>query len=494
MITLSGITKRYGAVVALDNVSLSIRPGEVIALAGENGSGKSTLMKMLSGVVMPDSGHIKIDENEIELTQPRQALDLGISLVSQELTLVRALPVYENVMLPILRGRGARFVDHRDLISKTQSLLTKLGLRNIDPRRRVELLGPVEQTFVEIAKALATEPKLLILDEATSRLSEKEVDAVLNLVRDLRDAGLSIVMITHRIAEMTSVADRAVVLRDGKFVGELSSSELEENRLVRLMVGRDLKPTIHQDSQLINQRELLVADAIVVERGGPEVAFTVNAGEIVGIAGLVGAGRTELLECLFGLRARHGGTLKIDGASIAPSNVRNAIDSGLSLVPEERRGQGLIVNDTIENNFHLGSPAWNKIVKRRRMRRETRAAIARFGVKAPDVQAGVSTLSGGNQQKVVIARSISNSPKVLLLDEPTRGVDVGAREEIYDIVREQARSGMGVLLASSDMTEILNVADRVLVMHEHEIVGDLRGSEITEENIGLLSAGGRKVN
>lgn len=494
MITLSGITKRYGAVTALDEVSLTIHPGEVIALAGENGSGKSTLVKVLSGVVVPDSGRIEIDGEEVRFTEPREAIDRGIGLVAQELTVVPTLSVYENVMLPVMRGRAARPVNRRQMIARTRALLERLGLGRIDPRRRVEMLGPVEQTFVEIAKALVTEPRVLILDEATSRLSEDEVVSVLALVRQLREQGLSTIMITHRIAEMTTTADRAVVLRDGRLVGELSNEELNEERLVRLMVGRDLKAKVRGERTESDAASVLRAEQIRVERGGPAVDLEVKAGEIVGLAGLVGAGRTELLECLYGLRARHGGELSVDGVSVAASSVRRAIHAGLSLVPEERRGQGLIVGDTIENNYHLGSPPWYRLVRRRRMRRETRAAIARFGVKARDVMAGVSTLSGGNQQKVVIARSLASEPRVLLLDEPTRGVDVGAREEIYDIVREQARAGMGVLLASSDMTEILGVADRVLVMHEHRIVGELSGDEITEENIGLLSAGGRKAS
>ncbi|MCB1273996.1 MAG: sugar ABC transporter ATP-binding protein [Leucobacter sp.] len=492
MITLSGITKRYGAVTALDEVSLEVREGEIIALAGENGSGKSTLVKALSGVLMPDSGSISIDGEEVHFSEPRDALERGISLVAQELTVVPALSVYENVMLPILRGRATRYINRKQLIARTRELLGSLGLHRINPRLRVEQLGPVEQTFVEIAKALVTQPRVLILDEATSRLSAEEVQSVLELVRSLRDQGLSTVMITHRISEMTSTADRAVVLRDGHYVGELSIAELTEEKLVRMMVGRDLKATLRDKQVFSGEQQTLVAEGIQVERGGPGVSFSVGAGEIVGLAGLVGAGRTELLETIYGLRQRHGGTLVVNGSAVQPSSVRRSIRAGLSLVPEERRGQGLIVNDSIENNYHLGSPPWNRLVRRRRMRKETHGAIARFGVKARNVLASVSTLSGGNQQKVVIARALSQSPRVLLLDEPTRGVDVGAREEIYEIVREQADAGMGVLVASSDMTEILSVSDRVLVMHEHAIVGELVGSDITEENIGLLSAGGRR--
>ncbi len=492
MIELSGITKRYGAVTALEDVSLTIHQGEVIAIAGENGSGKSTLMKVLSGVVVPDSGQISIGGETVHFAEPRDALDRGIGLVAQELTLVPSLPVYENVMLPMMRGRATRPVNRREMISQTKALLNRLGLGRIDPRLRIEQLGPVEQTFVEIAKALVAEPQVLILDEATSRLSAEEVVSVLALIRDLRDQGISTLMITHRIGEMTSTADRALVLRDGRYVGELSNQELDEKRLVRLMVGRDLKSRIRDVQQLEAGSSLLVAEGIQLERNGPEIDLTVGAGEVVGLAGLVGAGRTELLESIYGLRARHAGHVTVANKRVTPSSARRAIDAGISLVPEERRREGLIVGDTIENNFHLGSLPWYRLVRRRKMRKETKLAIEKFGVKARNVLAGVSTLSGGNQQKVVIARSLSKSPRVLLLDEPTRGVDVGAREEIYEIIREQAKQGMGVLLASSDMTEILGVADRVLVMHEHRIVGELKGDEISEDNIGLLSAGGKK--
>lgn len=489
MIEMRNIAKRYGAVRALDDVSLSIRSGEVIALAGENGSGKSTLMKVLAGAVVPDGGQLTFNDEEVSFATPLDALDRGIALVAQELTVVPSLPVYENVMLPMLRHRPTRMIDRAAQIKHTSRLLTRLGREDIDPRRPVERLGPVEQTYVEIAKALVTDPRVLILDEATSRLGVDEVGDVLALIRRLRDEGLSTVMITHRIAEMTSTADRAVVLRDGKYAGELDRSELNERQLVRLMVGRDIeaKPRSRQEEQ--SSAVLAVREVVVAGSQAP-VSLTVGAGEVVGLAGLVGSGRTELLEGVFGAR-RRSGSVEVSGQRVVPASVRRARRSGLSLVPEERRGQGLIVSASIEDNYLLGGLSWWQLFRRRRARKAARAAISSFGVKASSVQAGVSTLSGGNQQKVVIARALSTAPQVLLLDEPTRGVDVGAREDIYGIVSERVAQGMGVLLASSDMVEILSMSDRVLVMHEHAIVGELHGDRITEHNIALLSAGGR---
>jgi ABC-type sugar transport system ATPase subunit len=489
MIALSGISKRFGAVVALNDVELTVAAGEVIALAGENGSGKSTLVKVLSGVVMPDAGHIRIDGEVVEFSSPRDALDRGVSLVAQELTVLPTLSVYENITLPLLRERALRVVNRAEMIARSREVLARLGVDTIDPRQTLGTLGPVDQTFVEVAKALVTNPRVLILDEATSRLGADEVGSLLTLVRRLRDQDLSTVMITHRIAEITSTADRAVVLRDGRLAGNLDRGELSEKRLVKLMVGRDIVPRDRLRAETASKPVLEVRDVIVAGTKS-SVSLTVGAGEVVGLAGLVGAGRTELLEAIFGLRRRSGGTVTLTGTPVIESSVRRARQAGLALVPEERRTQGLIVGASIETNYLLGALSWFQLFRRRRARREVRGAVATFGIKAPDVQAGVSTLSGGNQQKVVIARALSTRPQILLLDEPTRGVDIGAREEIYLIIEKNTDKGMGVLLASSDMTEVLGVSDRVLVMHEHEIVGELHGDQITEENIALLSAGG----
>lgn len=490
MINLTGITKVYGSTRALDNVSMSIAPGEVIALAGENGSGKSTLMKVLSGVVVPDEGTIELNGERVSFSRPRDALERGIALVSQELTIVPPMSVYENIGLSIIRDRGLKPVNRREMIRIAEQALGRLGIDYIDPRRTVDRLGPVDQTLVEIAKALVAEPQVLILDEATSRLGAHETEELLALVHRLREEGLSTVMITHRIAEMTATADRAVVLRDGILAGGLEKEELEEANLVRLMVGRDIPPRIREHADASTATPVFTAKDVVVAGTEPKVSLDVRPGEIVGIAGLVGAGRSELLESLYGLRKREG-EVEVAGKKVPHMRVKKARRRGLSLVPEDRRKQGLLVRESITENYALGGTDWYQLFRRGKAKAAARSAVQTFGVKTRDVGSGVSTLSGGNQQKVVIARALSNSPKVLLLDEPTRGVDIGAREEIYKIIVDKAQAGMGVLLASSDMNELLTVADRVLVMHEHAIVGELVGDQVTEDNIALLSAGGR---
>ncbi|MDJ0349591.1 sugar ABC transporter ATP-binding protein [Cryobacterium sp. PH29-G1] len=489
MISLAGITKTYGAVTALCNIDLTVDRAEVLALAGENGSGKSTLVKILSGVVLPDSGTISIDGRPVTFTTPLDALDHGIALVAQELTVLPHLPVYENVMLPFLRHRTRRLISRRNLIARTTGILDALGVQ-IDPCIPVSRLGPVQQTFVEIAKALVVEPKLLILDEATSRLGEQEVEFLLALIKRLKVQGLSTIMITHRIAEMTSTADRAFVLRDGKFAGQLLHAELNEHELVNLMVGRTIVPRAKKHAVSVAAPRLQVQD-LQLQGSRKRLTLEVQAGEIVGLAGLVGAGRTELLEALAGVRRTGGGTVAVDGHLVPPNNTRRSLQHGLALVPEDRHTQGLIVSDSIHENYELGAVPWHGLVNRKRGRARTRDAVARFGVKTGNVLAPVTSLSGGNQQKIVIARALSKNPTVLLLDEPTRGVDIGARDEIYQIIEEQARTGMAVLMASSDMLEILGVCDRVLVMHENEIVGDLHGALITEHTIALLSTGGK---
>lgn len=489
MISLSGITKTYGAVTALCNIDLTVNRAEILALAGENGSGKSTLVKILSGVVVPDSGTIRIEGKPVAFHSPLEALDQGIALVAQELTVLPHLPVYENVMLPFLRHRTRRLVSRRNLVARTTRILDELGVQ-IDPYLPVSRLGPVQQTFVEIAKALVVEPKLLILDEATSRLGEKEVDFLLALIKRLQARGLSTVMITHRIIEMTSTADRAFVLRDGAFAGELPQERLREHELVNLMVGREIVRRTKDYAVSAAAPRLSVQD---LQLAGTHKRLTldVQVGEIVGLAGLVGAGRTELLEALAGVRRVAGGVVTVDGARVPVNNPRRALLCGLALVPEDRHTQGLIITDSIYENYELGAVPWLGFVNRTRGRLRTRTAVARFGVKTSNVLAPVTSLSGGNQQKVVIARALSKNPTVLLLDEPTRGVDIGARDDIYQIIEEQARNGMAVLLASSDLVEILGICDRVLVMHEGEVVGDLRGDLISEHNIALLSAGGK---
>lgn len=492
MLTARRITKRYGVVTALADVQFSVPPGEIIALAGENGSGKSTLARILCGLTMPDEGEILLGGEHTAFGSPRDALDAGIALVAQELTTIPHLTVAENVTLPFLRGGTGRWIQRRHMAALASQALGRLGV-DLDPGAPAGRLTTVEQTFVEIAKAIVTEPQYLILDEATSRLGPQDVDSVLKVVRQLASEGVSSVLITHRLAEMTAACERVTVLRDGRNAGELARESLSEDSLVRLMVGRELKG--HPRRQAGLGDVALSVRGITVQGSRSPVTLTVRSGEVVGLAGLVGAGRTELLEALGGLRARSGGQVDVHGEAVPEGIPSQARAHGLSLVPEDRHRQGLVLPFSVTENFVLGRHRGATIVRRSQDRRAAQAAVATFGIKVADVDAPISALSGGNQQKVVIARALASQPRALLLDEPTRGVDVGAREEIYKVILSEAERGLAVLLASSDLVELLSVCDRILVMHEGALVGELNGRTATEEEIALLSAGGgRRVD
>lgn len=488
MLAALGISKRFGSTAALDDVSMTVLPGEVLALAGENGSGKSTLARCLSGGWRPDEGSITLDGAVRSYATPRAALDDGVAMIAQELTVVPHLSVAENVCLPFLRGSATRRFRRSATVDRACSVLDRLEL-GVDPRAPVGQLGVVQQTMVEVAKALMTSPRFLILDEVTSRLGRSDVRVVERILRQLADSGVGVVIITHRIKEMTDQADRAVVLRDGRNAGELSRRDLTADRLVRLMVGRDIEGT------LVRRPSRDAADALVVEGiradgSVHEVSLRVRAGEIVGLAGLVGAGRSELLESLAGVRPREGGSVTVRGRRVPAGRPRSAMEAGLVLVPEDRHRQSLVLDFSVTENLALGKYRLTDGVARRRDRRDVDRAVADFGIKVVDPGAPIAALSGGNQQKVVIARALARTPEVLLLDEPTRGVDIGARGDIYRIIVERAGRGMAVLLASSDLVELLSVCSRVLVMHEGRIVADLDEASATEESITLASMGG----
>ncbi|MGW0037579.1 sugar ABC transporter ATP-binding protein [Gordonia sp. NPDC003376] len=489
-VVMRSITKRYGRVVALDGVGVGIGDGEIVAVAGENGSGKSTLMKVLAGVVSADGGTIEIDGTPVRWRNPLDAARSGIALVPQEPALFDELRVYENVTTPLLRGAACMVMGRRRLVDRCRAAFERLGITDIDPMATLGSLSVADQSRTALAQALVTAPRVLILDESTSRLGAADAEAMLGSVRALRDQGMSVVIITHRISEMTSTADRVTVLRDGTHVGDLDAAGLTEAELVRMMVGRDIAARIGSASE--PGAVVLDVDGLVVQGTTEPVSLTLRAGETVGLAGLVGAGRTELLETLAGARRRIGGTVAVAGIPVG-TGIGNARRAGIGLVPEDRGAQGLVRSASVHENHTLGSLHWHAPVRHRTMHDRTRSAIASFGVKTDDIHVPVSALSGGNQQKVVVSRVLAQDPRILLLDEPSRGIDVGAREEIYTIIGRQAALGMGVLVASSEIAELLAVCDRVLVMRDRRIVGDLCGDDLTEDNIGRLSAGMRET-
>jgi ribose transport system ATP-binding protein len=492
----AGIEKRFPGVVALDGVSVSLDAGEVLAVVGENGAGKSTLMKILAGVYVPDAGTVELDGQPVRFDGPRDATAAGIVLIHQELNLAENLTVADNLFLgrESTRAGFVKLLDRRDTASRASELLARVGLPADRVNRRVETLAPGEKQLVEIARALGTDVRVLIMDEPTSSLTQKETERLYEVIASLKAAGVSIVYISHRLAEVKLCADRVVVLRDGKNAGELPKNEITHDNMVRLMVGRDMKQFYPKTCRTGTGGAPVLSLDNVRWRGGPgtPVSLDVRAGEILGMAGLVGAGRTELSEAAFGVRSLASGELRLDGV---PRNIKrpaDAIAAGIVLVPEDRRLHGLVVPEGV--GFNLSLPNLDRLgsrfgVKRGPERELHRTWIERLRVKTPSAAQPVGLLSGGNQQKVVYGKWLARDPRVLILDEPTRGVDVGAKAEIYALIDELAGRGVAVWMITSDMEELLGMSDRVLVMHEGRLAGELSREKLTEEAVMTLATG-----
>jgi ABC-type sugar transport system ATPase subunit len=486
LLTARGISKAYGVVQALADVELEIRAGEIVALAGENGSGKSTFAKILSGAIQPDKGEITLSGERCAFAGPRNALDRGIALVAQEPTAVPELSIAENVLLSRLPRPLAPF-RRRRLAREAAPFLSAVGV-DADPHTPFASLRSGDRELVEIAKALAADPRLLILDEATSRFADADVERLFLILRRLAGQGRAILFITHRLSEICALADRAVILRDGNRVGELDRHDLSETRIAAMMVGRELTDFFHKRPVTPGEEVLRVEDLVVAGTSEP-VSLSVRAGEIVALAGLVGSGQTELLETIYGARRSRGGSVWVDGKPVRRNSPRAALASGIALVPKERHRQGLNLHASVHDNVAMGS--WGLLSTRsRRARRDSLEVVQRLRIRTVGIDAPIRSLSGGNQQKVVIARYLLRRPRVLLLDEPTRGIDVGAKEEIFQLIGSMLEDGMAIVLVSTEMLEVLGLADRVIVLHEGRVAGVLDRSEATEERIAFLSGGG----
>ncbi|HEX4610639.1 MAG TPA: sugar ABC transporter ATP-binding protein [Urbifossiella sp.] len=496
-LTATAVSKRFPGVVALDGVALTLAPGEVLAVVGENGAGKSTLMKILAGVYQPDEGEVELDGRPVRFAGPAESTAAGVVLIHQELNLAENLTVADNLFLgrEPTTGGGLRVLNRRATAERSAALLARVGLPADRVTRRVETLPPGEKQLVEIARALGTAVRVLIMDEPTSSLTQKETEQLYGVIDGLRADGVSVVYISHRLAEVKRCADRVTVLRDGRNAGELAKAEITHDNMVRLMVGRDMKqfyPKVYRTGT--GGAPVLKLEGVRY-RNGPDtpVSLEVRAGEILGTAGLVGAGRTELAEAVFGVRRLAAGTLALDDRPLAVTSPADAIAAGVFLVPEDRRLHGLVTGESV--GFNLSLPNLDRLRSRfglnRRAETDLHATwIERLRVKTPSAAQTVGLLSGGNQQKVVYGKWLARGPRVLILDEPTRGVDVGAKAEIYALIDELAGRGVAVWMITSDMEELLGMSDRVVVMHEGRLAGELSRAALTEEAVMRLATGG----
>ncbi|MCH2603340.1 MAG: sugar ABC transporter ATP-binding protein [Pedosphaera sp.] len=490
LIEVGQVTKQFPGVKALRGVDLTLGTGEVLAVIGENGAGKSTLMKILAGVQPADSGEYLIESEPVRFQNVRDAMAAGVALIHQELNLAANLDLAANIFL----GREPNqfgFFQNSNIHAEAAKFLKRVGL-DLPTDTLVGNLPIGKQQLVEIAKALSCDARVLIMDEPTSSLSQTETETLFEVVHDLRRQGISIIYISHRLGEVKELADRVTVFRDGENAGDLAKDEISHDAMVRLMVGRDLSEFYDRQIHSPGKVVLDVEQIRTPEHPNTEVSLKIHAGEIVGIAGLVGAGRTELLQTLFGVTPALGGTIRMNGELIRPQSPRDAIAAGMALAPEDRKLHGLVLPMTVRENASLASLKRDQnkgLLNFSAEEAVAEEAVEQLQIKTPHLEQVARFLSGGNQQKIVLGKWLALTPQLLMLDEPTRGIDVGAKREIYRLMEKLAGEGMAILFVSSEMEEVLGMADRALVMHEGRIAGELARNELSEQAIMQLATG-----
>jgi len=491
LLRMRGIVKSYDGVRALRGVSFDLAAGEVHALVGENGAGKSTLVKAITGAVVPDAGEILLDGRPVALPDPTTARSLGIRAVYQQPALFPDLSVAENIALGLGAGRAFRRVRWRALRERARALLARAGA-DIDPEAEVRRLSMPEQQLVEIARAIGAGARILVLDEPTASLGGREVERLFGVIRELRAGGTGIVYISHRLEELPEVADRVTALRDGELVATHPMQAVSRADLIRMMVGRDVSAVFPKRPMEPGPTRLAVRGLTREADGIRDVSFDVRRGEILGLAGLVGAGRTETARLIFGLAPCDRGVIELDGRPITIRSPADAVAAGIAYVPEDRRRHGVIPEMSVADNTTLAvlrRVAAHGWLDRRREDALAEAYVERLGVKTPSVAAPVGSLSGGNQQKVALARWLATDPKVLVLDEPTQGIDVGAKAEIHRLMGDLAARGLAIVMISSELPEILGMSDRIAVMHAGRVVAIVDRAEATPESILALALG-----
>ena len=484
------VAKNYGGVKALRGVSLDIRPGEILGLCGENGSGKSTFLKIISGQIQPSSGNLFLDGEEVDFKNPNDALKKGISAVTQERTLASDLTVAENIYLSHLKPKSLMGINWKRTHAQSKDILDKIGCE-LDNNALVRDILPGQAQMVEIARAIIGKTRILILDEPTSSLTSYEVDKLFSALRNLSAQGVSIIFISHRIEEIYAICDRLAVLRDGNLVSTGLISEYSEKKLIHDMIGRD-PSTLAKNEIFQGADSLLQTQNFSLVNKFEDVSISLNKGEILGVIGLVGAGHSELLESIFGLHSQRKGALQVNGASIRVRNPRDAMRHKIAFVPADRKKQGLVLGMSIlENALMASTSSKNRLVRPRSKKtdEQVRTYSSDFNIVCSSLDAPVSSLSGGNQQKVLLTKWLSTNPKILLLDEPTRGVDVGAKSEIYRILLDQRDQGLSIIVSSSEIPELLTLCDRILVMFRGKVVANLNRALADESRIVQYAMG-----
>jgi ribose transport system ATP-binding protein len=492
LIEMRGISKYYPGVVALDNVDFSVEPGEVHALVGENGAGKSTLMKILAGAERASRGEILLDGHPASIDSPQRAMDLGINIIYQEFNLVPHLSAAENIFL----GREPTgpipgWVNFRHVYGESQRLMESLGMR-VDVRSEVRTLSVAQQQMVEIAKATGRQSRLIVMDEPSATLTEHELANLFELIRSLRERGVSVIYISHRLEEIFEIADRVTVFRDGHHIATRPIGEVNREEIIRMMVGRELKESIPKQVAPVGEVALEVRG---LTRAGAfqDISFTLRKGEVVGLGGLVGAGRTEVARAIFGADPVDAGEILLDGRPVQIHSPRDAIRLGIGLVPEDRKLLGLVLGMAVRENVtlaNLEAVAPGGFIRPRREREAAEKYIRDLQIRTPSGEQTVRNLSGGNQQKVVLAKWLFTDSRLLIFDEPTRGIDVGSKVEIYQLMNALTAQGVGILMISSELPELLGMSDRILVMHEGRLAGELPRAEATQERVMHLATGG----
>lgn len=491
LLEMKNINKHFPGVKALDNVSLTIKRGSVHALMGENGAGKSTLMKCLFGIYQKDSGNIFLDGKEVYFKNSKEALEHGVAMVHQELNQALKRNVMDNLYLGRYPTLFKTMINERKMYHDAKELFSYLNI-DIDPKTIMSNLSVSKRQMVEIAKAISYNSKIIVFDEPTSSLTEKEVEHLFNIINQLKEKGCGIIYISHKMEEILKISDYVTIMRDGKWIATENSNNLDMNKIIKLMVGRELNTRFPPKNEKIGKEVMRVENLSSTYSNLKDISFNLKEGEILGIAGLAGAGRTELLENIFALSHRRSGKIYIKGKQINNKNTRDSIKAGLALVTEERRANGIFSILDILSNTTISNLKKYKVKKlylsKKKMKEDTQWTIDKMRTKTPSQSTQIRTLSGGNQQKVIFGRWLLTNPEILMLDEPTRGIDVGAKYEIYQIIINMASNGKSIIMVSSEMSELLGVCNRIIVMSNGRISGEVDASKTTQEEIMTLAA------